>query len=233
MKGSLWTMSAPAVGLALLALNCDSAPTSPTRLQVPESPARALTGTVVDSGGRPVAGATIVPVAQTWTDTAAATSDAAGLYMFPLKPGAGGSVELRIEKDGFEPSLKVVSLDRAEDVVATLRIHPVMRISVGDTVRLSIDADDPVCSYQGYWPCRRIRVTAPTTGDARISAEDAQAPVRLQSFPAAEQGGRLLSRHMTEGAELMVDVLLMDQSKAYAFELQTWFAGGCFYYYYC
>jgi hypothetical protein len=226
-------MSAPAIGLALLAVNCDSAPTAPTRLQAPGAPPRALTGTVVDSSGQPVAGATIIPVAQSWTDTAAVTSDPAGLYMFPLRPGVAGSVEIRIEKDGFEPSLKVVSLDRAEDVVATLRLHPVMRISVGDTVRLSIDAEDPVCSYQGYWPCRRIRVTAPTTGDATISAQDAQAPVRLQFFPVTEFGGTLLRRHMTQATEIVVDVLLMDRSKAYAFELQTWFAGGCFYYYYC
>jgi hypothetical protein len=233
MKRSVWTMSAPAIGLALLALNCDSAPTAPTRLQAPDAPPRALTGIVVDSSGQPVAGATIIPVAQSWTDTAAVTSDAAGLYMFPLRPGAAGSVELRIEKDGFEPSLKVVSLDRAQDAVATLRLYPVVRISIGDTLQLSIDAEDPVCSYQGYWPCRRIRVTSRGTGDATISAENALAPVRLQNFAVPQEGGRVLRRYMTEGAEIVLDVLLMDRSKAYAFELQTWFAGGCFYYYYC
>jgi hypothetical protein len=226
-------MSAPAIGLALLALNCDSAPTAPTRLPAPDAPPRTLTGTVVDGSGQPVAGATIVPVAQNWTDTAAVTSDAAGLYMFPLRPGAGGSVELRIEKDGFEPSLKIVSLDRADDVVATLRLHPVIRISIGDTVQLSIDAEDPVCSYEGYWPCRRIRVSSPTTGDATISAENAQAPVLLRNFAVPQERGSALHRHMTQGAEIVVDVLLLDRSKAYAFELQTWFAGGCFYYYYC
>jgi hypothetical protein len=193
---------------------------------------RLVSGRVVDSDGQPVADATVTPVAG-GNATPADVSDGAGGYAFPIKPGATGVIEVKVEREGFEPSLVFISLDAPGDVTRTLRLHRIMRVPAGNAVQLPIDQGDPVCSDgQSYWPCRRIRVVPASTGLVTVSAEGTDVPLRLQLAGNPRTGGRVVSEQPV--VELVTDVLLLDRSGRFLAELATWSGTNCgFYYYYC
>ena len=98
----------------------------------------------------------------------------------PVKPlttttGAPGRYELTFEnatgqgqgggavtsKPGYEDDYRYVV--PAANAVQNFRLHPIMRVTAGATIRVTVLPDDGFCGLSDEWRCRKFRVVSPGT----------------------------------------------------------------------
>jgi hypothetical protein len=192
-EGKLPTPTTPTSTLSV-------APSAPPQLR-----ALRVLGRVVDGAGNPVAGARVT----VWDQpTATASSDLMGAFdlMAPIKEGDRG-FWITVEKAGYETSELVRSVDTAE--TTSLRLHQIRSIAAGESIRSVVNPDDSACGYHWGFICRRVRVTALTSGTVTVEvvADGIVAvgmPVGSVGFPQPLE--RRVSIPVTAGTEVSVDV---------------------------
>ncbi len=132
-----------------------------------------LSGTVRDSSGVPVLGATavlstVITNARSGPGTVAlatTTTNEAGFFKFA---GAVGAVAVRISKDDFNPYFKI--LDLTSDLGLDVTIAKALlsdTIQLGRTIRSTVSATAAPCDPYGWdamAPCRRFSVTPSSNG---------------------------------------------------------------------
>jgi len=121
-------------------------------------------GTVRDSGGAPIAGATAVLLAgEAMVRTA--TSNAAGHFSFT---GVAGTVTVRVFKEGFDLYASTITV--SADVVIEVRLGRVDlsdSIRLGQTIRSTVQPDAPPCDpirWDARAPCRKFTFQPLTNG---------------------------------------------------------------------
>ena len=201
---------------------CDQSPAGPSRTPDPRSagpvlPQIRLTGLVVDGDGRPVPGALIAAPSGGGGAAPEAVAGAAGAYTLTVDRQDGLAV-VEVRKDGFEPSRLYVSLGSsgAAEVKRNLRLHEILRISVDESIDLSIEEDDPVCDngLEEWW-CRRVRILSPIRGHLIVVASvDGSAAhlIRLQLPGQLEPAPDTLRIPVGAGSETIVEVLRVGPS---------------------
>jgi len=147
---------------------------SPAAPSPPESVL--ITGRVLDARDVPVAGARVTATDR-FRGAIESLSDAAGGFTLTIDV-RNGSFPVVVEKDGFEPS-RYVSLPDAplsRALPMDLRLHAITRILAGDSIRLEVRREDPVCasgpSGLETYPCRRVRIASPAGGQLSVQAVD-------------------------------------------------------------
>ena len=142
--------------IALATVACDErspvAPVPPAT-SVPITPAlpatRQVTGVVRDTRGTPIAGATVIAVPGNIT----VFSDQAG--RFDITIGAGGSgLTVSATSAGFEPDWRY-----AVSPTLDFMLHEIVRIPVGQSVRVTVRPDDVLDLWEEY-RIRVVRITA-------------------------------------------------------------------------
>ena len=144
----------------------------------PSQPALAIiTGRVIDGSNVAVAGARVTATDR-FRGPIESLSDAAGGYVLTIDL-QNNPLTVVVEKDGFEPSLlhvgsPIAPLSRA--MTMDLRLHTITRIVAGDSIRLEVRREDPVCasgpSGLEAYPCRRVRISSPADGRLEVGAVD-------------------------------------------------------------
>lgn len=156
--------------LAAIGTACNGAPTEPTlsiaRPTAPPAPTRTfeITGTVTESSGAPVEGAT---VRWTWPNQApaSATTDGQGVYDLVIETAiqfATSSIGIRAEKAGYEANWQYVSL--LQNPSQNFRLRRRVQIAAGESIRVEVGPDDSFCGLADEWRCRRVRVFSSRSG---------------------------------------------------------------------
>lgn len=237
-KTSFLARASLAVTLVVLAQGCDSAPPAPSRVTqpAPAQPAPPLTGLirvtglVVEPGGSAVPGAVI-----SWLyggQLSRAVASETGAYELTLDTQPPEVVRLTVEKDGFEPTVVHVAAEGRAEERRDLPLHRILRIGVGESVRLSVGPGDPLCGVgnvtdQGYdpeaRPCRRFRVVARSEGRLSILIRGAGAERRFRFQLAADPTARQsdLTVPVDAGSETIVDLVLVDSPGPFVAVLET------------
>ena len=145
----------------------------------PSQPALAIiTGRVIDGSNVAVAGARVTAT-DGFRGPIESLSDAAGGYTLTIDL-RNSPLTVVVEKDGFEPSRlhvgsQVAPLSRA--MTMDLRLYAITRILAGDSIRLEVRLEDPVCASGPLglepYPCRRVRISSPASGRLGVGAVDA------------------------------------------------------------
>ena len=183
-----------------------------------------ITGLVTDGNDVGVSGARIKI---NWPVPGSTISDTTGAYSLalsvrppdPMRPSAWwGPTPVLAEKVGHEPDERYATL--APRTPIDFRLYPIIRLTPGATVRLTVANDDPYCYevriFDGpAWPCRTVRITPTQTGTLMLAVEwdDDTAVLGLQvrdggsGWPCcnAQQSNRV-----SAGMELLVDVVLIN-----------------------
>jgi Carboxypeptidase regulatory-like domain len=165
-----------------------------------------LKGFVVDDGGAPVAGATVVTYG--YGTQTSAISDDAGFYDIEFMNGA--PTEAAATKDGFERTLRYVNPTSLAGP-QTLRLYRIERITAGANRTVMVAVDDPICGLEDEWTCRTIRVVAPRAGTMHIELTAKTAPaafglaVGMVNYPCC---ARSASVAMKAGDEISALILL-------------------------
>lgn len=228
------TMVSPAltalVGAMILVVglvSCGKSPVAPSQGPAlsgpsPSSPAIQafrVTGHVVDSADRAVAGARIALLTNGRSTPLQAVADASGAYTLAIDaryvdPGDG--FVLSVEKDGFEPSwLFMARTPGVTELTRNVRLREILRIGAGESVELSIDADDSVCDDMDGWTCRRVRVVCPVAGQLTAEVPDGSSgPHFLIRWPGPPSYDYRSSFRMwvAAGSETIVDLILVGGS---------------------
>ena len=220
LKASSATRLLLAVTLVVLVQGCDSARPAPSPVGQPgpEAPVpplpgmTRLTGLVVEPDGQAVPGAVI-----TWLYGAlpsTTVTGGTGAFDLTLDSQPPEVVRLTVEKDGFEPSALYVAAEGKAEVRRDLHLHRIQRITVGESVSLSIGPSDSHCSILATdvdserWPCRRLRVVSPESGMLTMWVYVAPSGPRYRIQLAAnpDDGARSsFSTPVEAGAETVVD----------------------------
>ena len=156
------------------------APSPPPQPVTP--PARAvqlrITGLVVDGSNTPVPGANVQLDAGAGTFTA--ISDSAGVFAATFEQRWNG-VSISAMKAGYERTTRFERLDFAREATRNVRLHPILRLASGSSMRLAINPDDSYCGFDYEYMCRTVRVSAPTAGLLTVEAvaDRAGAAVRV------------------------------------------------------
>ena len=168
----------------------DGAAPSPTPGSVPVPPGASetfhLSGLVSDDKGVGVPGAKVTVLLDGYSGPYV-TTDMTGRYeiSFDGVPGqlhvpgrdpAGTETALafgQVESPGYERFAMYI-LGTTNNLVADVRLHPVRRITAGESVQLAVAPEDTVCGVD-YWPgrefvCGIVRVVAPTDGTLTVDA---------------------------------------------------------------
>jgi hypothetical protein len=241
-KASSVTRLSLAVTLVVMVQGCDSAPPAPSEVRqpTPELPAplppgmTRVTGLVVEPGGQAVPGAVITRLyggAPTTTVTSAT-----GAYELTLDAQPPEIVRLTVEKEGFEPSVLFIAPEGKGEERRDLHLHRILRIAVGESVRLSIGQSDSFCGPGATeWghdanarPCRRIRVVSLSEGrlDIWVKGADVEPQYRIQLAANPQEGRRsYFSTPVDAGSETVVDLVLMDGPGPFLAELETRLSG--------
>lgn len=177
---------------ALLLASCDSTE--------PQQTTRAVTGTVTDLAGAPLAGAEVTVLGT----ALAATTDAQGAFRLE-EVGATGSATLRFERTGYGAAFRVLDLAAVKIVAVRLKEAPAPRpidvvaggVVTEQNVEVAIEAGSLV-----------LPGGAPATGTVEVHIMPYD-PLEPLSFPASmmtNEGGRLISIgmaeiHITQGGE--------------------------------
>jgi hypothetical protein len=187
----------------------------------PSQPALAIiTGRVIDGSNVPVAGARVTATDR-FRGPIESISDAAGGYTLTIDL-QNKSLTVMVEKDGFEPSRlhvgsQVAPLSRA--MAMDLRLYAITRILAGDSIRLEVRPEDPVCAGPSgleAYPCRRVRISSPASGRLGVGAMDAYGDssavhnivVQQADKPPASEG---LVIAVQAGSETIVEFMLLGQ----------------------
>jgi len=227
-----------AATVVVVVSGCDSAPPAPSHVSGP-APAQSapplpgmtrVTGVVVEPGGPAVPGAVI-----TWLyggQLSRAVASATGAYELTLDIQPPEVAKLTVEKDGFEPTVVHVAAEGRAEERRDLPLHRILRIGVGESVRLSVGPGDPLCGVgnvtdQGYdpeaRPCRRFRVVARSEGRLSISVTGVGAERRFRFQLAADPTVRQsdLTVPVDAGSETIVDLVLVDSPGPFVAVLET------------
>jgi hypothetical protein len=204
-------------------------PTSPSTTEsVPPPPDSRLSGThiaglVLDTWGAPVSDVALT--FHTARGAVTAASDATGSFDVTVQPFSFG-LGVRLEKPGYEPAWRFISIRTGGEVVQNLRLHPPLRVAAGDPLPLSIRPDDPSCGFDDEFLCRTVRITAAKAG--RLTVEIV--PDRAEPKLALARSGDLfprptasrLSLEITPNSETPVDVVVWwDTAVPVPFTLKT------------
>jgi hypothetical protein len=169
-------------------------PTVPSRTDsVPPAPsppvpgATHIVGLVLDTLGARIPDAALT--FDTFRGRVTATSDAAGSFDVTVEPFVNG-LGVMLEKPGYERAWRFISVRTGGEVVHNLRLHPLVRVAAGDSLRLSIRPDDPSCGFDDEFLCRTVRITAAASG--RLTAEIV--PDRAEAQLALAVSGDLFPR---------------------------------------
>ena len=170
---------------ALITTSCGespipTAPTAPTPAPVataappPALVAAHLRGTVREEGDMPVSFARI-SVGQ-----ASAITEVDGSFdvLVSVNPQAQplGFAWVNIEKPGYERSSDWALLRSAsfppsiEDTWKYFRLYRIREITAGESLRIAVAPDDPVCGFEGEWACRTIRLRSWQAGTVTVEA---------------------------------------------------------------
>ena len=215
------------VGATILVVGlvaCGKSPVGPSEAPAlsgpsPSSPALPefrVTGHVVDSADRAVAGARITLLVNNESTPIEAFADAGGVYTLAIDPryaDPGDDILLSVEKDGFEPSRVVVwRVPGYEVTTRNVRLHEILRISAGESVELSITEDDSVCDEMDGWSCRRVRVVAPSAGQLTVEVPDGSSGphfvIRWPGPPYYDYRS-FFRMPVAAGSETILDVILV------------------------
>jgi hypothetical protein len=164
-----------------------------------------VVGRVVDDAGNPVGGAKLTGWDQ---PTATATSDTAGAFdLSMMVKEQDRSFWFTAEKSGYETS----ELNRSVDgsAATAVRLHPIQRLSTGESIRAVLYPDDSACGYHWGFICRRVRVTASATGTLMV--EIVSEGIATLGMPLGPVGfPQPLERRVTfpvnAGSEVSIDV---------------------------
>lgn len=169
-----------------------------------------VTGRVVDDASRPVPGARIGALYHSGAilGVSPAVSSSDGTFEFRAA-GWSRAVDVAVDKDGFETSRLTLSWPQAQagdTVTANLLLHPIVRISAGESVRITIVDRRLECSSDSdsLPACRSFRVKADRAG--RLFLET-RAPFLLHS---AGWWSEQLHVDLASANEVIVDVALLD-----------------------
>jgi hypothetical protein len=204
---------------AVVAAGCKG-PAGPSAFTRPPTPAPVaspnpvadirVTGRVVDDASRPVPGARIGAIYHSGAilGVSPAVSSSDGTFEFRAA-GWSRAVDVAVDKDGFETSRLTLSWPQAQagDTVTTnLLLHPIVRISAGESVRITIVDRRLECSSDSdsLPACRSFRVKADRAG--RLFLET-RAPFILHS---AGWWSEQLHVDLASANEVIVDVALLD-----------------------
>jgi hypothetical protein len=159
-------MAVLAVGLMACGSDSPTAPT-PTPPLVPSDAPR-LTGVVLDDRGAPIAGATVSAALGSSDET-----DEQGRFFVTTNAPDGVYFGLDVYKPGYEG--RHHTYVRGPTEVITL--HDVIRLPVGESVRVTIGPNDPVGGELEYrYRIVRIVSSTPTHLDVSVASDDGAAP---------------------------------------------------------
>ena len=194
----------------------NSTPTSAPRVPQPLH----VTGRVLDTANVPVAGARVTQ----WDTANTTTTDAGGAFEITASVTAQDrSFWVTVEKAGFETSELARSVDTAAHT--SLRLHQVRTMTAGESIEGVVGADDSACGYHWGFVCRRVRVSAPTSGTlvVEIASDSSGLGVAIGGpvgFPQAIE--RRISSPVKAGSEVVVDIsAAWDIPAAARFTLRT------------
>jgi hypothetical protein len=195
-----------------VATACNQSPVAPRRVWEAQ-PAQArpgvqVEGLVIDSIGKPVPGATVTALSlETGAPLASTTSNDEGAYSL-LFPTPATWHPVKVEGDGFEPSVHYVTLsvESTEVVRRDLRLHKIWQVRAGNTVELTIDRDDPACSdFLDEWACRTIRIVNPGGNFVRAWVLDGRAVIKQAGFRGSATSR--VDAPIAGGEELVLEVM--------------------------
>jgi hypothetical protein len=166
-----------------------------------------IAGIVVDDNDIPVPGA---PVHFGVANDLTTVTDSSGAFKATVDLRQP-SVEIRVEKPGYEPSLFDASANPGNfsDFRNLVRLYPITRITVGETVQLAL-LDGAFCGQSEFeYVCRRIRMVVPAAGllTLEVVPEDFHLVVAGPIQYPDRSTSRLAIRAVARG-EISVDVLL-------------------------
>jgi hypothetical protein len=179
-----------------------------------------VAGVVTDDQGVPVAGAevTMSHWLGGYVRRPAVQTDASGGYTigFTSNPwmigttGGRGAARAEIVAEGYEWYWRTV-LATIPRPVENFRLHRITRVAAGDSIILSVTADNGECTGWLLGPCGRLRVTAPSDGNLTIEAVPRQVNAGLPEIEVCcvsgdERYGNPVIVPVTAGAEMWVEV---------------------------
>ena len=195
-------------------------PTAPIQLVVPmpmpEQRVR-ISGRVIDDENATVSNAHLT----VWGlgGSLLIESDASGSFDVTTPVWQYG-VGIWVEKPGFERAAHLAKVQPSDDEVRRdLRLHRVLRVAAGTSLRMSINPDDSLCGFDLEYLCRVVRITAASRGRIIVDAEPQRAAARFGLaladdlvFPSLSSAH--LEQGVQPGAEVGVIVLLDGAAQA-------------------
>jgi hypothetical protein len=186
-RQSSCVVPAAAAVLLLTLPGCDGPRPATAPTPVPSPPAAApayhASGVVTDETGAPMGGA-LVSIAFAPYGTAGAgvatPTNGAGQYQLDFSPGGplgylpNASGTITAYSPGFQVNQQSLAWG-ATDVVKNLRLRAVKGVEAGQSLTVSIDADDSICSDQEDWfipqsRCEQFTVRPGSVGTLMIEA---------------------------------------------------------------
>jgi hypothetical protein len=183
------------------------------------------TGVVSDDAGRPLPG--IAVTMRHWLggliQSPAALTDAAGAYRIaftadPWNEESSGRAAARAEliAEGYEWYYRTI-FATGPQLVQSFRLHPLQRITPGESVVLPMAPDDGMCVTELSWTpatvCRTVRVTAQSNGSMTVQAisqgNAGQPLVSVCCVSGSDRGGNPVTLPVTAATELTVEVGLL------------------------
>jgi len=204
-------------------------PTAPTQNSGTRSPApeptRHLTGAVVDAQDTRVPGVALT--FYSYSGQVRTTSDADGFFDVTVDPWRFG-LEVGMEKPGFESSSRFISVGPTTDVHFDLRLYPVVRVAPGESMRLSLQLNDPSCGFDFEYLCRTVRIASSARGTVTVEVvpdrSGAELGVALADLFLSRTLTPRFSFEIAAGGERSIYVLLWFAApQAETFTLKTSF----------
>jgi hypothetical protein len=171
-----------------------------------------ISGIARDDEGRPVAGAKVIfyPWPSSLVNEAIAETDPSGVYGVTFVAGrdaVGGIAHLLTEKSGYETDDRYI-VPKGPEVTQDLTVYRIKRLTAGDSTRVTVRPDDPLCGIDDDWTCRAVRITAPSSGTLSIAATLGDTTI----MSGLQVGGRVYfgktSLQVSEGNEVLMYALL-------------------------
>jgi hypothetical protein len=202
------------------------APSPPaTTTALPTAPVQFahIFGVVVDDRHAPVSSANLTFYGLNGPVTI--TGDAGGAFDVHVAPYAVG-LDVVLEKPGYERTAHFIAAGVGAEVQHNLVLPAILKVPAGNSIRLSLNPDDPSCGFDDQFLCRTVRVSSPSNGTLKLEVVADRADARLgislasEAFPSL--GATRLSREVTAGSETAVNVLMWwTASQPESFTLMT------------
>jgi hypothetical protein len=76
------------------------------------------------------------------------------------------------EKTGYEPDDRYTanSYVSRNEIVANFRLYRIQRLTVGESITVTVAPGDPACGIDGEFVCRTVRIVAPLDGTLTVEA---------------------------------------------------------------